>query len=186
MRWPVAAIVAYVLLGLELSLKDAMAVGSTHVAPSFIVPFVVFIAMSAPVVPTLWLALALGAAVDLTSPRGAAGYVVLGPYAMGYMLAAYLVLTMRGLMFRRSPLTVVFLSVLASAIAELIVVAFLSARGAVYHDGLGWNAAAELVNRMLSSGYTALTAGFLSLILLPMAPLFGFQETGARRFARRV
>jgi rod shape-determining protein MreD len=162
-----------------------MAVGPTHVAPSFLIPFVVFIAMYAPPVPTLWLALVLGAAVDLTSPRGAAGYVVLGPYAIGYIVAAYLVLTMRGLMFRRSPLTVVFLSVLASAMAELIVVACLSARAAVYHEALGWNPSAELVNRLLSSAYTAFTAGLLSLILLPMAPLFGFQEATGRRFARR-
>lgn len=187
MRWPVVALVGYVLIGLELTVRRALAIGppdAATIAPSFIIPFLVFVAMSAPVVPTLWVALLMGLAVDIRSPRDGGTLLVVGPYAIGYMAGAYLVVTMRGLMFRRNPLSVMFLSLLASLLAELIVVAFFSIRG--MYSATDFSAGRELVHRLLSSVYTALTTAWvLALVFLPMTNLFGFQEQHARRFAGR-
>jgi rod shape-determining protein MreD len=127
----------------------------------------------------------MGLAVDIRSPRDGGTLLVVGPYAIGYMAGVYLVVTMRGLMFRRNPLSVMFLSMLASLLAELIVVAFFSLRG-MYSVTADFSAGRELVHRMLSSFYTALTtAWILALLFLPMTNLFGFQDQHARRFAGR-
>ena len=182
MRWPVVAIVAYVVLGLETAVKPELAIGP--VSPSFIVPFLTFIALSGPTVPVLWVAVVMGMIADLYSPRDDGTLVVLGPYALGYMAAAYLVLVMRGLMFRRSPLSMIFLSILATALAELVLVAFMTLRSA-YTDPETWSAARELAGRMLGALYTVMSAGVLSLILFPLTPLFGFQDIHSRRFIRK-
>lgn len=188
MRWPVVAVVGYLLIGLELTVRRALAIGppdAATIAPSFIIPFLVFVAMSAPVVPTLWVALLMGLAVDLRSPRDGGTLLVVGPYALGYMAGAYLVVTMRGIMFRRNPLSVMFLSLLSSLLAELIVVAFFSIRG-MYSIDTDFSAGRELLHRLLSSLYTALTTAWvMALVLLPMTSLFGFQDPHARRFAGR-
>lgn len=185
MRWPVVAIMAYVVIGMEVAVKPALAVRPSGLlfAPTFIVPFLTFIALAGPTVPVLWVALAMGAVVDLYTDREAGNLVVLGPYALGYMAGAYLVLVMRGLMFRRSPLSMIFLSILATAIAELVVVFFFTVR-ALYPGPTTWSAGTELLSRMFGAGYTALSAGVLSLILFPLTHMFGFQDIHSRRFVR--
>ena len=44
MSWPVVLLVAYVLFGVELALKHALSLGES-IAPSFMVPFVVFVGL---------------------------------------------------------------------------------------------------------------------------------------------
>jgi rod shape-determining protein MreD len=186
MRWPVVAIIGYIVLGLETAIKPAFEISPSGLrfSPTFVVPFLTFVALSGPTVPVLWVALVMGMIVDLYSPRETGSLVVLGPYALGYMAGAYLVLVMRGLMFRRSPLSMVFLSVLATALGEIVVVALMTFRS-LYSEPSTWSAAQELANRMLGALYTALSAGALSILLFPMTPLFGFQDIHSRRFIRK-
>jgi rod shape-determining protein MreD len=184
----VVAIMAYVVLGLEVAVKPALAISPSgfRFDPTFVVPFITFIALAGPTVPVLWTALIMGVVVDLYTQRDAGHLVVLGPYALGYMAGAYLVLVMRGLMFRRSPLSMIFLSILATAISELVVVFLLTLRHVVFNSPEFWSAGAELTNRLLGAGYTALSAGVLSLILFPLTSLFGFQDIHSRRFIRKA
>jgi cell shape-determining protein MreD len=181
----VVVICGYLALGLELAVKPALALGPTKIAPSFLVPLVAYIALCGPLVPALWVALLLGAAVDLSSPRGDGTVFVLGPYALGYVAGAYLAHTMRGLMFRRSALSVMFLSVLAGLLAELVVVSLLTFRSVYSHD-VPWSAGAELVKRVMSAGYTAITGLALGIVLVPMSSVFGFADPQSRRFSRRT
>lgn len=185
MRWPVVAIMAYLVVGLEAAVKPALAISPSgfRISPTFLIPFITFVALSGPTLPVLWLALLLGAVADLYTPRDVGQLVVLGPYALGFMAAAYLVLVMRGLMFRRSPLSMIFLSILATALAQLVVVALLSIRS-IYTDPQLWSAGVELTNRLLGAVYTGLTAGVLSVLLFPLTPAFGFQDLHSRRFVR--
>jgi hypothetical protein len=184
-RWPVVVIFGYLLLGLELTVKRALAVGppgAASIAPSFIIPFLVFLALSAPLVPTLWVAMLLGAAVDICSPREGGTVLVIGPYALGNMAGVYFVYTMRGFM-RKHWLSLIFLSVVAGILTELVVVAIFSVRGLyTVTEFIAWR---ELLRRVLSSLYTAATATALALLLFPMSGLFGFQEPHQRRFASR-
>jgi len=181
-RWPVVAIFAYILLGMELAVKRAFAIvlpDAAMIAPSFLVPFVVYIALSAPLLPALWIALILGAAVDLRSPRDAGALVVLGPYALGYMAAAYFVVVMRGFVMRKHPLSLVLLSVLGCGLAELVVVTFFSIRG--LYTMSEFSAWRELLHRMASSVYTGASALLLAAVLLPLSNMFGFHDPHARR-----
>jgi rod shape-determining protein MreD len=178
-------IFGYLLLGLELTVKRALALGSTgaeSVAPSFIVPFLVFLALSGPLVPTLWVAFLLGIAMDICSPREGGAITVIGPYALGSMAGVYFVYTMRGFM-RRHWLSVIVLSVIASILIELVVVALFAVRGLyTVTEFVAWR---ELIRRVLSSLYTAATATVMAGVLLPLSGLFGFQDPHQRRFVSR-
>lgn len=188
MRWPVVAIMAYLVLGLETAVKPALSIssGEFRFDPTFVVPLLTFIALAGPTVPVLWCSLLLGMVVDLYTQRDAGDVVVLGPYSLGYMAGSYLVLVMRGLMFRRSPLSMIFLSILATAVCELVVVFLLTSRHVVYSSPEFWSAGHELLNRLFGAAYTALSAGVLSLILFPLTPLFGFHDIHSRRFIRKT
>ena len=47
MTWAVFAIAAWLLMGAELGVRHALALGPSWVAPSFVVPLLVFVAMFA-------------------------------------------------------------------------------------------------------------------------------------------
>lgn len=178
-------VIAWVLLGLELGLKSALELGSTGVAPSFVIPLGIFIAMGATPVRAVWSCVALGLLLDLTSsvPAVAGDPVVLGPWALGMALAAQLVLAIRAMMIRRNPLTLAFLSAVGMAVAQVVVVALLTARSLAYGD-LAWNAGSQLVHRLGSSLYTGVLALVMALALIPMASILGLQ-LGHSRFQPR-
>lgn len=190
MNWTVAAVFAYVLLGLELAVSPALAFGPTGVAPSFLIPLVAFVALHAPHLPTLWFALILGAVIDLTGPlpasEGRPAVVTLGPMALGYLAGAYVALTSRGLLVRRNPLTLIVLSVLVALVAHLVATTLLTFRS-FYDPILLWSPAEQLGRRTLSALYTAATGAALTIILTPLTGLFGFQDQHTtRRIQRRA
>lgn len=189
MNWIVFILNAWVLLGLEIGLKDALRIGETPVAPSFVMPLAVVVAIAAPSTSALWACLMLGMTLDLTNAlevtAGTTVRTVLGPYALGYVLAGQLVLTMRGLMMRKNILTVGFLSLFCSLVANIVVTAVFTVRSR-YDPAVPFNASDELVWRLVSSLYTGLVGIVLGAVLLPMLGAMGLHIGPARRFARRV
>lgn len=183
MNWITAAVFAYVLLALERALAmEHLALPITHSSPSFLLPLLVFIALHAPAAPTLWTAVALGLATDLTAPLTVHGapdiadrLIVVGPCALGFLLAAYFVLTIRGVMIRRNPLTLIFLSVVAAALAQILASTLLTVRSWL-DPSLDWSFWTELATRLLSALYTAAAAAALAYPLRWSTPLFGFQD----------
>lgn len=187
MNWLVFTAAAWVLLGLELGLRDLLRLGTSNIAPSFVLAFLAYIAMYAPPATVTFASLILGVAIDLSWPRelrDGQTLTVVGPYALGCLLGGQLVITMRGLMMRRNPLTLAFLATLAALVTQVIVVAFHTLRAIFWNEG-PWSASGELVERFASSLYTGVLALVLSLLLLPLAPLIGFETVQTRRFARR-
>lgn len=181
------ALATLVCFALELGLKDVLQLGPRPIAPSFVLPLAVFVAMWAQPIPTLWAALTLGVLVDLTwaIPRTDGGVAtILGPHAMGYLLMAWLVLNIRGMVIKRNPLTLAFLTILGGMVAQIVVVAMFTLRS-LYGDPIPWNASSELVARGLSAFYSGLTALPLSLPLFALAGLFGFHHAQPRRFGTR-
>lgn len=187
MNWLAFAIATWVLFGLELGLRDLLQLGPQPIAPSFVFPLVVFVALMAPHRTTLWAALILGLLTDLTRVVTTDGgnVTVVGPYALGYLLGAQFVLTVRGLVIRHNPLTMVPLAILAGAIAQVVVTALHTMR-AIY-DPVQWAAVQELLWRLLAALYTGGTAFALSLVLFPLAGVFGFvqQTQGRGAYPRR-
>ena len=182
MRWLAFALFAIVFLGLELGVRGALALGGRAVAPSFVMVLAVFICTSAPSRQALWAALALGVCLDLTNPIEIVDQprtlTLLGPHALGYVLAAQLTLAMRGLVFRRNPLTIAFLSLLASAVASIVFVAVLTIRSAF--DPLDWHATTELFQRFAAALYTGGLALIISPLLLLGLPLLGISGGPSR------
>jgi hypothetical protein len=187
MNWVVLALCTWVLLGLEVGLKDTLQLGSTGIAPSFIIVLVAVVAMSATPAVAMWSALVLGLLVDLLvivpiRDGGPAAYAI-GPHALGFMFAAQFVLAMRGVMIRRNPFAVGFLAACGSAIAQICVVAIFALR--TLYDPIAWNPTHEIITRGASALYTGLIALPLSLALLPLSSFFGLPGPAGRRFQRR-
>jgi len=188
MNWFVFALAAWVAFGLELALLPIFDAGSGGVHPSMVVPLLVFIAINAPRKPTLWSAIILGVVMDLLSPiPGADGGVItiVGPHALGYLLAVHFVLAVRGMLIARNPLTIVVMSILAALVAQVVVIAILTVRD-IGASPLMWDAPDELRQGGFSALYTGVSALLLSFVFFALAPVFGFHSAVPTRFARHI
>ncbi|MCA9288464.1 MAG: hypothetical protein KDA05_07760 [Phycisphaerales bacterium] len=181
-------LILWVALGLELGLRPALALGPTGIAPSIVIPLVVFVAMHAPGMAAAWAAVAAGLLLDLTFPIGLEGggeVRVPGPMAIGLLLAAAATTSIRGMLIKHNPLTVAAVSVVAALIAWLTAWALLGVRG-LYGDPISFSAGPEFGRRILSSLYTGVVGGIEALVLFPIAGVFGFQSSaGPRRMVPR-
>lgn len=179
MNWVVFTIGAWLMLGAEMGLKGSLHLGNTTVAPSFIAVYAIFVGCYAPPRAAQWGCLALGLLMDLTSPvgraDGGANLTLIGPNALGALLMCQLVLALRGLMFRRNPLSLAFLACVGFALWQVVYTAIVSLRH-LTADATAWNPSAELWSRLGSSVYTGLAAIPVSFVLILLMPLFNFHE----------
>lgn len=185
MNWWAFMLLAWIVLGLEVGLKSALALGHTAIAPSFVVPFATFVALCAQPRQAFWTCLILGLGLDLTSAvslRDGGVITIMGPYALGLILGGQLVLAMRGIMMRQNPLTLVVLAVATSMVMHIIVIAIMSVRAGL-GDAIAWDTTQQIIDRAGSSLYTGIAAGLMSLVLFPAAPILGF-ATGRHRISR--
>lgn len=180
-------LVGYVLRGVELGLAPTIGLGPTgakDIAPALLLPLVVYVALFAPAQSVLWLALCAGIVVDLTGPmtvRGAEAFCwLVGPGAVGYLVAAYFVLTIRGFMIKRNPLALAVLSLLGAALAGVVAVAIITLRAQFFTD-MAWRPGPELLLRMGSAVYTGVAALPLSLVFRPLTGMMGLQDSHLRR-----
>lgn len=180
MNWIAFAAAAWLCFGLELGLKSALGLGSTgagQVAPSFVIPLAVFVALSAPALHTLWACLLLGLVMDLTWIRE---QMVVGPWALGFLLAGYLTLNVRGLMIGRNPVTMTVMSIAFAALASLVVVAVTMIRSWLYGAPAPAAPGADLAVRLGSALYTGAAGLVMFFLLAAAAGLFRFQAAGRR------
>ncbi len=186
MNWGVFAAATWVFFGLELGLRSALEIGTSGVAPSFVIPFAVFIALWAPTNVGAVACLLLGLLVDLTwlVPTESGGAAIAGPHALGFFLMAHLVAAARSIIIRRNPLTLVALSVVGSIVVHVVVVALVTLHTVI--EPLQWAPTAEIVRRLGSSVYTGVVALAVALIAYPLVPIFGFpHSTPGPRFTSR-
>ena len=187
MNWIVFALMAWLAFGFEIGLRPLISPGDGSIAPSLVIPLLVYVALWAPARTALWAALILGLCADLLSsidlaPTGAA--IVIGPRAIGYLVAAQLVIASRGVVIGRSPVTMVVLSVIAAFVAGVVVVSLLTLRS--FYDPIVWDPGRQLGVRFFSALYTGVSALAMSLVLIPMGPAFQFPHAPGARFARRA
>ncbi|QOI99518.1 MAG: hypothetical protein HRU70_03085 [Phycisphaeraceae bacterium] len=180
------AVLAWIMLGLDLGLRDDLRIGPHAVAPSFTFILLVVVASGAPAVHVAWASLVLGLAFDLASDwtlASGASATIIGPNALAFVLAAQLVVAMRALVFRKNPVTIAFLALLAGAVAQTLLVGLMTLRAA--YDPVQWDASEQLGERLLSAVYTALLALPVSPLLLLAGGLLGFQPHTPRRIRVR-
>lgn len=125
MRWPVFAIAAFIVIALQLSLRDVLmtlrSVGS--ISPDLVACLATFIAMFAARTSALWACWILGLLMDLAPPAGKMSWHLVGPHALGYVFGGYLVLQLRTMVFRRRAIStgfLTFLFLLASGIVATV------------------------------------------------------------------
>lgn len=183
-------IAGWLFLGLDAGLShQVLGLGRTGIAPSFLLILTSFVAMSAPSRTASWAALALGLLGDLTADIALRPVqslethaFILGPRAIAFLLAAHLILSMRGVMIRRNPLTLGFLVLVGGAVAQVTLVAILWWRQLL--DPIAMDPTHELLYGLGSCLYSALVAVPVALLLLPAAPLLGLPGPQQRRFGR--
>jgi cell shape-determining protein MreD len=190
MRWAVFLGFAFLVLVLDGSLVGALTLWSF--APHLPLVLVVFIGLFAARFAALVGAVLLGLVMDLTLPleQGIAQPVVyvIGPHALGFAFAAYVVLQVRTLVFRQRVVTVAVLSFAAVMAAGTVVIAIYLVRS-WYGEGTLYfasgSAARELARHAAIGLYTAIIALPLGWLLLASTPLWGFHSGLPRRSSWR-
>lgn len=195
MNWLLFALCSWVCFGAQLGLAKHLSAGSGNIYPSFVIPLLVYVSLHAPPRAALWAALVLGCLADLADLSNAhvlsTGSVmqVLGPSALGYLVAAQLVISLRGMVLAQNFFTPIILNLVGAFVAGLVVVAVFTLRS--FYDPFDWQPAHRL---MIVGGvalYTAVAAIPVSILLHLVSPWFGFttphsqQRVGhARAFKR--
>lgn len=175
MNWALLTIMAWITFGLELGLRDLLQIGPTAIAPSFVLPLAIYVALWASPSAALWAALAIGLLVDLTAPItlvDGSTAIVAGPHALGYLLATQLVLTIRASILRRNPLAMVILTMLSGGIIQVVVVVLHAIRSG--YDPVAIAPLSAMLVGLGSAVYSGASALIFALILLPLTPIMGF------------
>jgi len=171
MNWLIFAIAAYLAYALDTGLRVLLSSGG--VSPSFLLILAVYLGLLAPHRTVIWSYLVLGILTDLQGVY-TAEHTVLGPAALGYLVGAYAVLQLRGMVFRESIITVSVLSFAAGIFIHLTMLAILKFRALVTGEPMMLSAADALVQGFLHLLYTAAAAVPVGFILLRTTPMWGF------------
>lgn len=182
MRWIFFLIVTYMLLAIQTGMSGLLVVGD-HVLPNLLLILGVFVSVYAPQTTTLWAMLLLGVLTDILVPiqsNGPVGdFVLVGPYAVGFMIGGWAAMQLRGI-FRRSIPGIVATVLIVCFFVELTVVAAMTVRGLpwpVNQPLIGWSAADELVRRFWCLLYTTMVSIPLIYLLGGMLKLFHFESS---------
>lgn len=183
MRWAVFAVFAVVSLVLDLGLGEVLRIEKLgQIRPGFCAILAVFVALSASRTPALWACLVLGLLLDIASPVSAGGntlvYLV-GPHALGFAAAGWLVIRGRTMVFRRRALTIGVMTVIFVLAAQAVVVGILALRAASWYPGgpVSWTETGigiEILRAIGAAVYSGLVAVPAGWVLVRSMALWGF------------
>ena len=186
MRWPVFAVFALGFIVVQLSLRGAFTLQSVGwISPDIVACLVVFVALFAHRQSALWACWILGVAMDLAPSPGGGTHIV-GPYALGYVFGAVVILQLRTMVFRRRTLTMGFLTALCVLASSVVAVTILMVRS-WYPGGpiLPGGPFMEFIRHVGIAIYSGLLAIPLGWLLGTTVNLWGFQSNIPRRTATR-
>ena len=165
MRWPAFAILAYLVLAIQLALGGFINYGSA--SPNLVLPVAIFIAINARREDALVAAFILGLLQDLFSQQPP------GLYAFSYGLVGLFVVGARPAVYRDHPLTHFFVTLVGGLVTGAVVLLNEWAYPVLHHV---IDAPRPSFSRMLASIiYTAILAPLILGILCRMKRLFGFR-----------
>jgi len=187
MKWSIFAVALLAALVLEVSLRQLL--HFRGMSPSIMACLIVFVSLFATRAAALWACWSAGMLMDIVSPvawSDQGTFVLLGPNALGYTLAGFMVLQIRAMVFRRRALTVGALTAASIVLASLFVIGLSIVRSWYTEPTLSAylthsTAVGELGHRLgiaLYSGMVALPIGWL---LQATVPVWGFEVVGPRR-----
>jgi len=184
------AVMLWICVGMEKGLCDAFALGTTGVKPSPVFILVTLVAMFATPLAATWSAFIAGLVLDLIFEYqlkdGGPSITIIGPRALGFVVAVQLILTLRGLVFRRNPLTMGFLAFTGGSVALAVAASIIALRVLFGTPLTSFSLSSELVRALASAAYTGGVAPVLAFALLPLAGRMGLPVQHASRFGRRV
>ncbi|MCA9290382.1 MAG: hypothetical protein KDA25_04585 [Phycisphaerales bacterium] len=187
MRWSVFIVFAFVAFVFDVSLAGLFAVGrDAAFEPSIIACLAVFIALFASRMSALWACWILGMLVDLSHGVGlpdATTIRILGPHALGFVIAGYMLLQVRTMVFRRRALTFVVLTFSFLVLAHVAAVAIAALRSWLPGTEAVWaghRPVDELFRRFFLAAYSAVVAFPVGWALVRTVPAWGFQSGAAR------
>jgi cell shape-determining protein MreD len=188
MRWPVFIVFAFVCCALEISVRNTLRLDALYgVSPSFVACLATFIALFAHRLSALWACWILGVLMDLMPRGGPSTVFPIGPNALGFVVAGYVIILLRTMVFRRRVLTIGAMTFIFLISASIVSVALLIVRSwypPVNPDmppepyfamrDLAWRAMVALYSGVLA----AVPVGWA---LLMTTTLWGFGAASSRR-----
>ena len=139
----------------------------------------------------MWAAWLVGLILDLVTDfsqgTGRVGPII-GPFALGYPFAAYILLQIRSMLFRRSALSHAVVAVLFVSAAHLFACFVYAAHGLYPNETIGWaqgGVLAEGWRRFGSAIYTGLITLPLGRLLVISTPIWSFRVGAQRHVAWR-
>lgn len=183
MNWVVFGPLVYLLLGIEIAVRDSFAIGDSPFAPSFVLPLLMFVGLHAKPNHARWAALIIGLTYDLLNDVSLATgtTTVVGPYAIGSLLAVQFAVAVRGVVLPKNILTLAMVTFIGALIQQGFVLLSMSVRS--IYDPIELQFGAELLTRAGGAGYTALVALVMSFPLRMLMPGFGFDPAFSRRYS---
>lgn len=183
MRIGVFVICLLLVVVLDTSLMEVLRIGGT--VPGLAGTLAVFLILAAPRRNALWACLVTGLLLDLNVDALWDGrpYHLIGPYTLGFLFGANLILPLRGMVFSRNPLTFGLLTALFLLAVSIVYLALWQIRGhyagstPIWGDASAVQAFGSLLLWALYSGAVAVPVGWL---LVRTTPLWGFTGTTLR------
>ncbi|MDG2030346.1 MAG: hypothetical protein P8J45_05015 [Phycisphaerales bacterium] len=168
---------------LDTSLMEMLRIGGT--VPGLAGTLAVFLVLAAPRRNALWACLAIGLLLDFNVDALYDGrpYHLIGPYTLGFLFGANLILPLRSMVFSRNPLTFGLLTAFFLLAVSIVYLALWQIRGhyegsmPVWGDGSAVSAFGMLLLWAVYSGAIAIPMGWL---LVRTTPLWGFTGSTIR------
>jgi rod shape-determining protein MreD len=187
MRWPTFIVLGILAVALQTSalheLVTLKALGD--LSPNLLAVLAVFIALFAPRATALWAAWILGLMLDLCQ----LDRLLVGPYALGFVLGTFIVLQLRTMVFRRRVLTLALLTLICLVAAAVVEVTLHTVRSWYPQAPPAWSdyrPLGRLLYLLAAAVYAALLAIPLGWLLHKTFPLWGFHQVVERRRIARM
>jgi hypothetical protein len=185
MRLGIFVIALAICLVLDSSFLMAFAIGGVH--PMATAVLMVFVGLFAPRRTVLWTSLVAGIFLDLATVsiyRIDEPFFLIGPYAMGCVFGANLILPIRTMVFRRNPIAVGLLTIPYLLAVDVAFMAVWTIRGLYAETSTPWgdaSAVSELGRRLGEAIYTGGFGSPFAWILLLTWSSWRFEVGSVRR-----
>lgn len=179
MNWFLFAILAYLGFALQLVLTPAWPMQGHE--PMVLLVLLVFIGLQAPPMAVAWSALVLGVCTDILCEDMEVGLI--GPWAIGFLVAGYVVVQLRNLLFRDSMFTIGIMTLIAGIVALLVATTLQVLRSIPLFGNepiAAFKASDALFFGFFTLLNTAVFAILLGFPLLRTRAMWGFSGRGSR------
>ncbi|MAJ47828.1 MAG: hypothetical protein CBC35_11270 [Planctomycetes bacterium TMED75] len=183
----IAVFVVFMVLAVVLDTRFMEALRIGPILPSLAGTLAVFVVLCAPRQAALWSCFSIGLLLDLSDfalYQGSTAYCLVGPYTLGFLFGANLILPLRSMVFSRNPLTFGILTVLFLTAVTVVYIALWQFRGLYPGSPPPWvepTVLGELGRRLLCALYSGLFAIPVGWGLVLSRPLWGFNPAATRR-----